>query len=107
MSDCWQSRIFASILDSLVDLVAIEKADGALATFPLTFINVFLFVSVPYHLASRLSSGRVSHAIDKVTGVCTLTVRPCIDTVAIPHIIDELTLEGALIVIVDDRTWTA
>ena len=103
MSVC--DRFEVSVLDSLVDLVAIEEADGALAIFPLTFIYVLLFVSIPNHLARRFSSGRISHAIDKVTCVCTLIVWPFVDTSAISHIILESTLEGALIVIVDDRAW--
>ena len=98
-------RFGVSVLDSLVDLVAIEEADGALAIFPLTFIYVLLFVGIPNHLASLFRSGRISHAIDKVTCVCALVVWPFVDTMAIPHIILEVTLEGALIVIVDDRAW--
>ena len=90
----------------MVDLVAIEEADGALAIFPLSDIFVPLVVSVPFHLGCFFTITRIPHAIDKVTGVSALIVWPLVDTLTIPHIIDECSLEGALIVVVHDRTLT-
>ena len=99
-------RFGVSVLDSLVDLVAIEEADGALAIFPLTDVFVRLVVSIPLHLGLIVTLTCIPHAIYKVSSVCTLVAWPLVDTIAIPHIICEISLEGALTVVVDDRSWS-
>ena len=86
-------------------MVAIERADSALAILPLTYISVFLVVRFPNHRSLLIGSGGISHAIDKLTGVYTLIVGPFVDTVAMPDIIYECTSEFALVVIVDDCTF--
>ena len=90
----------------LVNLVAIEAANSALAIFPLTDVFVSLFVRVPDHRGICAIITRIPHAIDKVASVFTLIVGPLVRTFPISHVIFKVACEGTLIVVVEDRSWT-
>ena len=100
------SCLSSSLLYGLVNLVAIETANSALAIFPLTDIFVSLIVRVPDHCGIRAVLTCIPHAIDKVASVFTLIAGPRIDTFPIPYVIYEVATELALIVVIDDTSWT-